>query len=77
MSEHLGVANITLETASFKSMGQFLKTFGGKKNKNEINAVKIHNHDEQTNRLQDQSFQKEKFKCLYSFTQTRSKQKIQ
>jgi hypothetical protein len=31
MSEHLGVANITLATASFKSMGQFLKMIRGKR----------------------------------------------
>lgn len=31
MSEHLGVANITLAIASFKSMGQCLKMFKGKK----------------------------------------------
>lgn len=31
MSEHLGDANITLETASFKSMGQFLKKFNKEK----------------------------------------------
>lgn len=54
MSEHLGVANITVAIASFKSIGQFLKFFKGKREPKMRSIVIMHNHNEKPYRLQDQ-----------------------
>jgi len=62
MSEHLEVANITVakQLLPLNRWGNFCEYYGEKKNENEINAVRICNHNEQTYRMQDQSFSERK-----------------